>query len=1116
MSGAGAPKVLSEEQRARLAKLRAWKQKQASAAATSSPAPTPAAAQAPATVSAGAAPAAAPAPSSAAASSITKLLGRGKGATRVRVASRKRPRSASGLSTAKRAAFGSSLGEQGATKAPADLAAVFGSAPEGAAADARAGEDKADDADDLDAYLAALSKQEGVPLRADGAFSSSAATISLEQIKSGEGASDAAAGQHQRGDGGEATGDGAAAPTEGASLVGAVLERDGDGSSAPGAAAGSVGFAASTGGAVSSSSGSSSSGSGGGAGGGAGKRRKDIGTGRVFDGDDDDDAVAASAVMAASTGPSVLELLQERTAKRVAPAVDHTAAGYAPFRKRFLIEAPEIAAMSKAEVEAMRSSIGVQVRGKAPPRPVRTWAQAGLNAAIQAVLSAQGYTEPFAVQRQAIPAIMAGRDVMAVAKTGSGKSLAFLAPLLRHVADQPQLARGESGPVALILAPTRELVTQLYHETRKFAKGLGLNVVPLYGGSNVGTQVSMLRKGAHVVVGTPGRTLDMLGMNGGRAMSLRRCTMLCLDEADRMFDLGFEPQVRAIAARIRPDRQTVMFSATFPKHIQEVARTMVKNPVEIQVGGRNVVSDTIDQFVEVRSEESKFPRLLQLFGEWQERGAVLVFVGSKERADDLLLDLMRVGYHKGMTIHGGKDQEERDEAIAELKRGETDFLIATSIACRGLDVKHLRLVVNYDAPTHLEDYIHRVGRTGRAERKGTAFTFITAEEAQYAHDIRKALLDAGQDVPAELAAMADEHDAAVKAGTARMRRSGFSARGTVTVTEDGALQDDDARLDGALARKRTEHQQGLISTDELIAAEDEIEALRAKAKAEKAAKSAGKHSRKGAKGEGEAAEGAAPGKSAPASSSSSSSSSASSSAAGSSSSSSAAAADAGSSSSSSSSSAAAGAAAASAAAPAAPDAAQALAAARKAAAMLRAKSRAKTMMAAKGACPQAEADAVAAELKVAEEKLAELEAPEEARKAKERVQAALRSISQSKATADEAGLAAAGQDPADESASLDFVINDYPQRARRRVLSKEVATQIAEWYGCAVTTKGVHVAPGRRPPPGKEKLTLVVDGPSMANVRRAQAELRRTLDEVTAEVGVDKDALAYGKFTIDV
>ncbi|KAL1992343.1 hypothetical protein VTN49DRAFT_4375 [Thermomyces lanuginosus] len=473
--------------------------------------------------------------------------------------------------------------------------------------------------------------------------------------------------------------------------------------------------------------------------------------------------------------------LANKKKKKDIPTVDHSKIDYEPFRKNFYTEPQDLAQMSDEELANLRLELdGIKVRGVNVPKPVLKWSQCGLGVQTLDVIKSLGYENPTAIQSQALPAIMSGRDVIGVAKTGSGKTIAFLLPMFRHIKDQRPLENME-GPIGLIMTPTRELATQIHKDCKPFLKALNLRAVCAYGGAPIKDQIAELKRGAEIIVCTPGRMIDLLAANAGRVTNLRRVTYVVLDEADRMFDMGFEPQVMKIMSNIRPDRQTVLFSATFPRNMEALARKTLTKPIEIIVGGKSVVAPEITQIVEVRSEESKFVRLLELLGnlyssEENEDARTLIFVDRQEAADTLLRELMRKGY-PCMSIHGGKDQVDRDSTIEDFKAGVFPVLIATSVAARGLDVKQLKLVVNYDAPNHLEDYVHRAGRTGRAGNKGTAVTFLTEDQERYAVDIAKALRQSGQPVPEPVQKMVDSFMEKVKAGKEKASMSGFGGKG---------------------------------------------------------------------------------------------------------------------------------------------------------------------------------------------------------------------------------------------------------------------------------------------------------------------------------------------------
>lgn len=517
----------------------------------------------------------------------------------------------------------------------------------------------------------------------------------------------------------------------------------------------------------------------------------------------DEEDIDMSAVAHGDTDDFLAIAANKAKKKKDIPTVDHAKAEYEPFRKSFYTEPLDLTQMTEEEVASLRLELdGIKVRGIDPPKPILKWSQCGLGVQTLDVISKLGYEHPTSIQSQALPAIMSGRDVIGVAKTGSGKTVSFLLPMFRHIKDQRSLDSME-GPISLIMTPTRELATQIHKDCKPFLKALNLRAVCAYGGAPIKDQIAELKRGAEIVVCTPGRMIDLLAANAGRVTNLRRVTYLVLDEADRMFDMGFEPQVMKIMANIRPNKQTVLFSATFPRNMEALARKTLHKPVEIIVGGRSVVAPEITQIVEVRNENSKFLRLLELLGnlysdEANEDARTLIFVERQEAADSLLRELMRKGY-PCMSIHGGKDQIDRDSTIEDFKAGIFPVLVATSVAARGLDVKQLKLVVNYDAPNHLEDYVHRAGRTGRAGNTGTAVTFLTEDQERYSVEIAKALKQSGQAVPEPVQKLVDSFLDKVKAGKEKASASGFGGKG---------LERLDQERDAARNRERKTYRTG--------------------------------------------------------------------------------------------------------------------------------------------------------------------------------------------------------------------------------------------------------------------------------------------------------------------
>lgn len=483
--------------------------------------------------------------------------------------------------------------------------------------------------------------------------------------------------------------------------------------------------------------------------------------------------------------------------KKELAKVDHSTIEYAPFKKNFYVEVPEISRMTNEDIDAYRIELeGIQVKGKGCPRPIRAWSHCGVSKKEMDTLKKLKFDKPTPIQCQAIPTIMSGRDVIGIAKTGSGKTVAFILPMFRHILDQQSLDDGD-GPIAIIMSPTRELCMQIGKDIKKFSKSLGLKAACVYGGTGISEQIAELKRGAEIIICTPGRMIDMLSANSGRVTNLRRVTYVVLDEADRMFDLGFEPQVLRILDNIRPDRQTVMFSATFPRQMEALARRFLKKPVEIQVGGRSIVCKEVEQHVAVLEDEAKFFKLLELLGHYQEHGSIIVFVDKQENADSLLKELMKASY-PCMSLHGGIDQYDRDSTILDFKSGRCKLLIATSVAARGLDVKQLILVVNYDCPNHYEDYVHRCGRTGRAGKQGFSWTFLTPDQGRYAGEILRAVELSGAQVPPELQKLADSYKEGQEAlGKKVHTGGGFSGKGFKFDEQEAAAVNDMKKLQKA-------------------------------------------------------------------------------------------------------------------------------------------------------------------------------------------------------------------------------------------------------------------------------------------------------------------------------
>ncbi|EFR05021.1 ATP-dependent RNA helicase DBP2 [Nannizzia gypsea CBS 118893] len=422
------------------------------------------------------------------------------------------------------------------------------------------------------------------------------------------------------------------------------------------------------------------------------------------------------------------------------------------FEKSFYKEHPDVSARSTQEVEAFRKENEMTVYGKDVPRPVQTFDEAGFPQYVMSEVKAQGFAKPTPIQSQGWPMALSGRDVVGIAETGSGKTLTYCLPAIVHINAQPLLAPGD-GPIVLVLAPTRELAVQIQAEITKFGKSSRIRNTCVYGGVPRGPQIRDLTRGVEVCIATPGRLIDML--ESGRT-NLRRVTYLVLDEADRMLDMGFEPQIRKIISQIRPDRQTCMWSATWPKDVRQLANDFLQDYIQVYIGSQDLSANhRITQIVEVVSEFEKRDRMIKHLERIMEdkKSKVLIFTGTKRVADDITRFLRQDGW-PALSIHGDKQQNERDWVLNEFKTGKSPIMVATDVASRGIDVRDITHVLNHDYPNNSEDYVHRIGRTGRAGANGTAITLFTTENAKQARDLVKILTESKQQIDPRLAEMA--------------------------------------------------------------------------------------------------------------------------------------------------------------------------------------------------------------------------------------------------------------------------------------------------------------------------------------------------------------------------
>ncbi|XP_055714576.1 uncharacterized protein LOC129808763 isoform X2 [Phlebotomus papatasi] len=425
-----------------------------------------------------------------------------------------------------------------------------------------------------------------------------------------------------------------------------------------------------------------------------------------------------------------------------------------PFPKDFYVMHAKAAGRTEADVAAYRRTMEITVAGNRVPHPNQAFDEGNFPEYVMREIAKQGFASPTAIQAQGWPIALSGRDMVGIAQTGSGKTLAYMLPAIVHIQHQVRIVRGD-GPIVLVLAPTRELAQQIQTVVADF----GVHSDPhirntcIFGGSPKGPQARDLERGVEVVIATPGRLIDFLERG---VTNMRRCTYLVLDEADRMLDMGFEPQIRKIIEQIRPDRQVLMWSATWPKEVQALAEDFLRDYIQINIGSLNLAANhNIRQIVDVCQDSEKEQRLSVLLKDiaGDRNNKIIVFVETKKKVDDIVKSIVKEGY-SATAIHGDKSQPERDYVLQEFRTGKCTILVATDVAARGLDVEDVKYVVNYDYPNSSEDYIHRIGRTGRCDQSGTAYTFFTPANARQARELIAVLEEAQQKPPQQLMEMA--------------------------------------------------------------------------------------------------------------------------------------------------------------------------------------------------------------------------------------------------------------------------------------------------------------------------------------------------------------------------
>ncbi|KIM80749.1 hypothetical protein PILCRDRAFT_822015 [Piloderma croceum F 1598] len=474
---------------------------------------------------------------------------------------------------------------------------------------------------------------------------------------------------------------------------------------------------------------------------------------------------------------------------RLADPMERRKAAKAGLDERHWTDKP-LAEMKERDWRIFREDFSISARGGQIPHPLRSWTESTIPKLILGVIDEIGYKEPSPIQRQAIPIGLQNRDIIGIAETGSGKTAAFVIPMLAFISGMPAFNDDNRhlGPYALIMAPTRELAQQIESEAKKFAAPLGFNCVSIVGGRAVEEQQFNLREGAEIIIATPGRLKDIIERH---VIVLSQCRYVVMDEADRMVHLGFEVDLTFILDSLPSEtmhgedmgeqmdvdgetmvkrgrtRVTTLFSATMPPAVERLARKYLKKPAVITIGEAGRAVDTVEQRVEfVSGDEKKKLKLLEILNSGAFASPIIVFVNQKKTADMVAKDLQRAGW-SAATLHSGKNQEQREASLQSLRSGESDILVATDLAGRGIDVQDVSLVINFQMAGTIEAYVHRIGRTGRAGKLGTAITFLTNDDDEVMYDLKQEISKSPvSKVPVELA----KHESAQHRVTRDMKR----------------------------------------------------------------------------------------------------------------------------------------------------------------------------------------------------------------------------------------------------------------------------------------------------------------------------------------------------------
>jgi len=435
-----------------------------------------------------------------------------------------------------------------------------------------------------------------------------------------------------------------------------------------------------------------------------------------------------------------------------------------PFVKDFYRdrELPHIKNMTKEQVDTIRSDGGMIVFGNDIPNPVTTFDETTVEPVYVQHIKSQGIDLPTPIQAQGIPMALSGRDIVGISRTGSGKTLAYILPAIIHINAQPLLKPGD-GPIVLVLAPTRELVMQIDNEVNKFCRSSSYATIrhcAVFGGQKRERQLLALRKQPEILIATPGRLIDFLEAGD---TNFKRTTYMVIDEADRMLDMGFQKDLENILTQVRPDRQTLMWSATWPDEIKHISNKYMTDPIRVQIGSTDLAANSdIHQNFKLLHPADKLEEFQEDIKEIVSRNRkALCFVNTKRECERLVYAMLKAGVPAD-TIHGDRTQMQRDDTMNKFRQGYTRVLIATDVVARGIDIRDIRVVINYDFPGQVEDYVHRIGRTARAGDKGVSLTYLTDTDVRsHGRELTKILQKSQQTIPefiSSASAFSDAHN----------------------------------------------------------------------------------------------------------------------------------------------------------------------------------------------------------------------------------------------------------------------------------------------------------------------------------------------------------------------